>query len=140
MTAEQITTIIVAVIGSGVLSAIVTSIAMRRKTSSEAEHNLANAAKILMEVAEKRIASLCERVDKLEKQVTAGIARQTELGKHQQVRARRIGLPQPCAHIPNIFFNVSHFHRLHGGRNAIKIKHGLFPLPMMGREPALCEL
>ena len=71
MTAEQITTIIVAVIGSGVLSAIVTSIAMRRKTSSEAEYNLANAAKILMEVAEKRIASLCERVDKLEKQVTA---------------------------------------------------------------------
>jgi predicted RNase H-like nuclease (RuvC/YqgF family) len=71
MTAEQITTIIVAVIGSGVLSAIVTSIAVRRKTSSEAEHNLANAAKILMEAAEKRIASLCERVDKLEKQVTA---------------------------------------------------------------------
>jgi len=71
MDGEQITTIIVAVIGSGVLSAIVTSIARRRKTSSEAEHNLANAAKILMEVAEKRIASLCERVDKLEKQVTA---------------------------------------------------------------------
>ena len=71
MTAEQITTIIVAVIGSGVLSAIVTSLAARRKTSSEAENNLANAAKILMEVAEKRIASLCERVDKLEKQVEA---------------------------------------------------------------------
>jgi len=71
MTAEQITTIIVAVIGSGVLSAIVTSLATRRKTSSEAESNLANAAKILMEVAEKRIASLCERVDKLEKQVEA---------------------------------------------------------------------
>ena len=71
MDAEQITTIIVAVIGSGVLSAIVTSLAAHRKTSSEAENNLANAAKTLMEVAEKRIASLCERVDKLEKQVTA---------------------------------------------------------------------
>ena len=75
MDGEQITTIVVAIIGSGVLSAIVTAVSLRRKVSAEADattrDSLAHTTDVLMQVAEKRIKSLCERVDKLEKQVTA---------------------------------------------------------------------
>lgn len=75
MNAEQITTVIVAIVGSGVLSAIVTAISLRRKVGAEADatahDSLARTADTLMQVAEKRIKSLCERVEKLELQVTA---------------------------------------------------------------------
>ena len=75
MTAEQITTIIVAILGSGALSAVITAIATRKKTGSEAQSiafdSLAKTAETLMSVAENRIKNLCERVDKLEKQIAA---------------------------------------------------------------------
>lgn len=75
MAPEQITTIIVAILGSGALSALITAFATRKKTDSEAQaiafDSLAKTSETLMSVAEVRIKSLCERVDRLEKQVEA---------------------------------------------------------------------
>lgn len=73
MTSEQIVTIIVAIVGSGVLTAIVTSIANRKKAGADTfqtyAQSLADAAAALMEVAEHRIANLCERAESLEERV-----------------------------------------------------------------------
>jgi len=92
MTSEQIVTIIVAIIGSGVLSAIVSAVANRGKNDAESKKIVAEAAKVaaeastnqftsiiesladtsakLMDVAEHRIANLCDRAERLEARIS----------------------------------------------------------------------
>jgi len=74
MTSEQIVTIIVAIIGSGVLSAVVAVVGNRKKTNADAQSvaldSLSQTAKTLMEVAELRIKNLCDRVEGLESKVS----------------------------------------------------------------------
>ena len=74
MTSEQITTIIVAIIGSGVLSAVVSALANRGKVKADTfqtiVQSLADTSAKLMDVAEHRIASLCERAEKLEARIS----------------------------------------------------------------------
>ena len=73
MTSEQIVTIIIAVIGSGVLSAIVNALANRNKVRADTFQtiieSLADTSAKLMDVAEHRIANLCERAERLEERI-----------------------------------------------------------------------
>ena len=74
MTSEQITTIIIAIIGSGVLSAIVSALANKGKVKADTFQviiqSLADTSAKLMDVAEHRIANLCERAEKLEARIS----------------------------------------------------------------------
>jgi len=73
MTSEQIVTIIIAVIGSGVLSAIVNALANRNKVRADTFQtiieSLADTSAKLMDIAEHRIATLCERAERLEERI-----------------------------------------------------------------------
>ena len=59
MDSSQITTIVVAVIGSGILSVIVQALAARRKTAADANstafESLSHTASTLSEITEKRL-------------------------------------------------------------------------------------
>jgi len=74
MSAEQITAIIIAIIGSGVLSAIVSALANKGKVKADSFQtilqSLADTSAKLMDVAEHRIANLCERAEKLEARIS----------------------------------------------------------------------
>ena len=74
MTSEQIVTIIIAIVGSGVLSAIVSAIANRGKVKADyfktIIESLADTSAKLMDVAEHRIANLCERAERLEERIS----------------------------------------------------------------------
>ena len=73
MDASQITTIVVAVIGSGVLSVIVQALAARRKTAADANstafESLSHTATTLSEISEKRLVALCDRAERMEARV-----------------------------------------------------------------------
>jgi predicted RNase H-like nuclease (RuvC/YqgF family) len=73
MDSSQITTIVVAVIGSGVLSVIVQALAARRKTAADANstafESLSHTASTLSEITEKRLVALCDRAERMEARV-----------------------------------------------------------------------
>ena len=73
MTAEQITTIIIAIVSSGVLSALVAAVANRKRVDADSFQviiqSLADTSAKLMDIAEHRIANLCKRAEGLEERV-----------------------------------------------------------------------
>jgi predicted RNase H-like nuclease (RuvC/YqgF family) len=70
MDSSQITTIVVAVIGSGILSVIVQALAARRTTAADANstafESLSHTASTLLEITEKRLVALCDRAERME--------------------------------------------------------------------------
>jgi chromosome segregation ATPase len=84
MTIEQVVTLIGIALGSGGIgAAIVSAIASRKKVAADANSSafeaLSHTAQTLAEVSEKRIASLCERAEKMEQRVEALEAQVREL-------------------------------------------------------------
>lgn len=73
MDSSQITTIVVAVIGSGILSVIVQALAARRTTAADANstafESLSHTASTLLEITEKRLVALCDRAERMEARV-----------------------------------------------------------------------
>lgn len=73
MDSSQITTIVVAVIGSGILSVIVQALAARRTTAADANstafESLSHTASTLSEITEKRLVALCDRAERMEARV-----------------------------------------------------------------------